>query len=226
VAIVGVGQSNFSRHCGMPVTELCFEAFQEAISGLDLQNKKVDASIICSSAMDKQRSPESPIADYLALRPGPTFAISNACAAGTSGLRVAWSFIKSGLYDMIAVIGVEKMSGLESREVAELMGRAYDISWESSFGLTMASRYSMYARAHMQRYGTKEEHLANVKVRYLFYGRINPKATFRTALTLEEIMQSSPGIFIRTSRVGYGLWEEKCSPVIMISRLETSLIRN
>lgn len=139
----------------MPVTELCFEAFQEAISGLDPQNKKADASTICSSAMDKQRSPESPIADYLALRLGPTFAISNACAAGTSGLRVAWSFIKSGLHDMIAVIGVAKMSGLESREVAELMGRAYDISWESSFGLTMAARYSMYARAHMRDMGQK-----------------------------------------------------------------------
>ena len=89
--------------------------------------------------MDKQRSPESPIADYLALSLGPTFAISNACAAGTSGLRVAWSFIKSGLYDIIAVISVEKKSGLESREVAELVGRVHDISWESSFGLTMAA---------------------------------------------------------------------------------------
>ena len=47
VAIVGVGESNVSRKCGIPVTELSFEAFQEAMSGLDLQNKKVDASIIC-----------------------------------------------------------------------------------------------------------------------------------------------------------------------------------
>jgi acetyl-CoA C-acetyltransferase len=192
VAIVGVGQSNFSRKCGMPVTELCFEAFQEAMSGLDMQDKKIDASIICSSAMDKQRSPESPISNYLGLSPSPTFAISNACAAGTSGLRVAWSLVKSGLYDIIAVIGIEKMSGLDSREVAELMGRAYDITWESSFGVTMGAGYSMYARAHMQRYGTTEEHLAKVRVKNSFYSRMNPKATFRTALTLEEIMQSTP----------------------------------
>ncbi len=192
VAIIGVGQSNFARKCGMPVTELCFEAFQEAMSGLDMQGRKIDASIIASSAMDKQRSPESPISDYLGLSPAPTFAISNACASGTSGLRAAWSMVKSSLYDIVAVIGVEKMSGLESREVAELMGRAYDITWESSFGVTMSAGYSMYARAHMQRYGTREEDLANVRVKNSFYSRMNPKATFRTALTLEEIMKSTP----------------------------------
>ena len=35
VAIVGVGQSVFSRKCGISIRELCFEAFKEAMDGLD-----------------------------------------------------------------------------------------------------------------------------------------------------------------------------------------------
>jgi acetyl-CoA C-acetyltransferase len=192
VAIIGVGQSSFTRKCGMPITELCFEAFREAMVGLDIDAVKIKASVVSSSAMDKQRSPEGPITDYLGLCPAPTFMVANACASGSSGLRIAWSFIKSGLYDVVSVVGVEKMSGLESREVAELMGRAYDISWESSFGVTMPAGYSMYARGHMQKYGTKEEHLAGVRVKNSYYSQMNDKAIFRKAVTLEEVMKSNP----------------------------------
>jgi acetyl-CoA C-acetyltransferase len=192
VAIIGVGQSNFSRKCGVPVTELCFEAYREAMTGLDVNALQIKASIVCSSAIDKQRSLEGPINDYLGLCPSPTFMVNNACAAGSSGLRIAWSFIKSGLYDVVAVVGVEKMSGLESREVAELMGRAYDISWESSFGVTMPAGYGMHARAHMEKYGTKEEHLAGVRVKNSFYSQMNEKAIFRKSVTLDEVMKSNP----------------------------------
>jgi acetyl-CoA C-acetyltransferase len=122
VAIVGVGQSNFSRKCGMSIKELSFEAFKEAMQDLDITNKEIDASIFCSSLYDKQRSAENPLSEYLRLTPKPTFLIENACAASSTGLRVAWCFIKSGLYKIVAVIGVEKMSGQSSRESAEMMG--------------------------------------------------------------------------------------------------------
>lgn len=192
VAIVGVGQSQFSRRCGMPITELCFEAFKEAMDDLRLERSRIDASICCSSMYDKQRTAENPIAEYLGLTPKPTFLIENACAASTSGLRVGWSFIQSGLYDVVAIIGVEKMSGLTSPEVAELMGRSYDITWESSFGITMGAGYALYAKAHMDKYGTTEQQLAKVRVKNSYYSVKNPKAIYKKALSLNEIMDSTP----------------------------------
>jgi len=190
IAIIGVGQSSFSRKCGITIKELVFEAFKEAMEGLDIVNGDIEASIICSSQYDPQRSPENPISEYLGLTPHPTFLIENACAASSTGLRAAWSFIKSGLHKIVAVIGVEKMSGQTSREAAERMGRAYDVTWESSFGLTMPGGYSMYARAHMAQYGTTEEQLAKVRVKNSYYSVKNPKATFKKALTLKEIFES------------------------------------
>lgn len=191
VAIVGAGQSVFSRNCGMSIRELCFEAYKEAIEGLNLPHKEIDASIICSAPeYDKQRTPAALISEYLELTPKPTFYIESICSSSSTGLRVAWSLIKSGLHQVIAVIGFQKMSELTSREAAERMGRGDDIMFGSPFGMTMPAGYAMYAHAHMAKYGTTEEDLALIRVKNSNYGAMNPKATYRKALSLEEILTS------------------------------------
>jgi acetyl-CoA C-acetyltransferase len=192
VAIVGVGQSVFSRKCGVSIRELCFDAYKEAMEGLDLTNKDIDASITCSAPeYDKQRTPSGLISEYLELTPKPAFYVESVCSSSTTGLRVAWSMIKSGLHKVIAIIGFQKMSELTSREAAERMGRGADIMWESPFGITMPSGYAMFARAHMAEYGTTEEQLAKVRIKNAGYGAKNPKATYRKELTMEDIMNST-----------------------------------
>ena len=191
VAIVGAGQSIFSRNCGMSIRELCFEAYKEAIEGLNLPHKEIDASIICSAPeYDKQRTPAALISEYLELAPNPTFYIESICSSSSTGVRVAWSLIKSGLHQVVAVIGFQKMSELTSREAAERMGRGDDIMFGSPLGITMPAGYAMYARAHMDKYGTTEEDLALIRVKNSSYGAMNPKATYRKALSLEEILTS------------------------------------
>jgi len=191
VAIVGVGQSVFSRKCGMSVRELCYEAYSEAMEGLRLAPGDIDASIICSAPeYDRQRSPAGVISEYLGLTPSPTFCVETICSSSSTGLRVAWSLVKSGLHQVIAVIGFQKMSELTSREAAERMGRGGDIMWESPFGITMPAGYALYAQAHMATYGTTEEQMAKVRVKNSRYGVLNPKANYRKELSLEEILAS------------------------------------
>ena len=192
VAIVGVGQSTFSRKCEVSIKELVYSAFQEAMEGLEMTNKDIDASITCSAPeYDKQRSPSGLISEYLELTPKPAFYVETVCSSSTTGLRVGWSLIKSGLHKVVAIIGFQKMSELSSREAAERMGRGADIMWESPFGITMPSGYALYAQAHMAAYGTTEEQLARVRVKNASYGARNPKATYRKELTLEDVMNSA-----------------------------------
>ncbi len=193
VAIIGVGQSVFARKCGVNIRELCFDAFKEAMDDLDIENKDIDASITCSAPeYDKQRTPSGLISEYLELTPKPAFYVETVCSSSTTGLRVAWSLIKSGLHKVVAVIGFQKMSELTSREAAERMGRGADIMWESPFGITMPGGYALFARAHMATYGTTEEQLAKIRVKNASYGAKNPKATYRKELTLQDIMESAP----------------------------------
>ncbi|MDP2743689.1 MAG: thiolase domain-containing protein [Dehalococcoidia bacterium] len=192
VAIVGAGQTVFSRGCGQSVRELCFEAFREAMDGLNLKTEDIEASVICSAPeYDKQRSPAGVIAEYLNLVPKPTFYVETICSSSSTGLRVGYALIKSGLHSVVAVVGFQKMSEISSREAAERMGRGGDIMWESPFGVTMPAGYAMYARAHMAAYGTKPEQLARIRVKNSSYGALNARATFRKALTEEDVMKSA-----------------------------------
>jgi len=191
VAVIGAGQSVFARSCGESIRELCFEAYKEALEGLDITGNDIDASVVCSAPeYDKQRSPSGLISEYLELTPKPTFYVETVCSSSSTGLRVAWSLIKAGLHKTVAVIGFQKMSELSSRDAAERMGRGGDIIWESPFGITMPAGYAMYARAHMAKYGTTEEHLAKVRVKNSHYGVANPKANYRKELSLEDILNS------------------------------------
>ncbi len=191
VAIVGVGQTPFRRSCGINIRELCFEAFRDALEDINLAPKEIDASIICSAPeYDKQRSPAGLISEYLGLTPQPTFYAESICSSSSTGVKVGYSFIKSRLHDVVAIIGFQKMSEISSAEVQERMGRGADIQWESPFGTMMPAGYAMFARAHMQEYGTTEEQLAKVKVKSSKYSFLNPLAMYRRVVTLEECLKA------------------------------------
>lgn len=191
VAIVGVGQSPFMRRCNISIRELCLLAFREAMEDANLKADEIDASIICSAPeYDKQRSPEAVISEYLGLTPKPTFYIENLCCSSSVGLLTACSLIKSGFYDVVAVVGFQKMSELTSRESMETMLRNEDIIWEAPFGMNMPAYFGMCAQAHMAEYGTTEEDLARVRVKNSAYGVLNEKAVFRKSCSLEEVLNS------------------------------------
>jgi len=191
VAIVGVGQSPFYRGCGMAVRELCFMGFQEAMEGIDLKPEQIDSSVVCSAPeYDKQRSPASVIADYLGIIPAPSFNVETLCSSSSTGVRLAYSLIKSGLHEVVAVIGFQKMSELTSREAAERMGRGGDIQWESPFGVTMPGYFGMVASAHMAEFGTTLEQLARIRVKSSIYGEINEKAVYRKRINVEDVLNS------------------------------------
>ncbi len=189
VGIIGVGQSAFVRGYPGSIKELVFEGFKDAIKDANITPKEIDATVVCSAPeYDKQRSPAGVIAEYLGLNPQPTCYIETLCSSSSMGLRIAYSLIKSGLHKMVAVIGFQKMSEISSVESQERMGRGADIQWESPFGTMMPAYYAMYARAHMEKYGTKLEDLALIRVKSSTYGQINEKAVYRKEVKFEDLM--------------------------------------
>ncbi|MGD2126490.1 MAG: acetyl-CoA acetyltransferase [Desulfobacteraceae bacterium] len=186
VGIIGVGQSAFVRGYPGSIRELAFEGFKDCMEDAQISVKDIDASVICSAPeYDKQRSPAGVFAEYLGLTPQPTFYVESLCSSSSTGLKLAYSLVKSGLHDVVIVIGFQKMSEISSAESQERMGRGADIQWESPFGTMMPAYYAMHARAHMEAYGTIPEDLALIRVKASTYGQINEKAVYRKAVTLE-----------------------------------------
>jgi len=195
IAIIGVGQSAFVRGYPGSIRELAFEGFKEAMEDAKVSVSDIDASIICSAPeYDKQRSPSGVFAEYLGLIPQPTCYLESLCSSTSTGLRMAYSLVKSGLHDVVAVLGFQKMSEISSAESQERMGRGADIQWESPFGTMMPAYYAMFAKAHMEKYGTTLDDMALVRVKAATYGPINEKALFRKPVTLE--MFTDPNHFM------------------------------
>ena len=96
-AIIGVGQSTFVRAYPGSLRELAFEGFKEAITDAGITGKEIDASVFCSAPeYDKQRSPAGVITEYLGLNPQPTFYVETLCSSSSTGLKLAYSLVKSG----------------------------------------------------------------------------------------------------------------------------------
>jgi acetyl-CoA C-acetyltransferase len=186
IGIIGVGQSPFVRGYPGSIRELAFDGFKDAMEDAQISAKDLDASIICSAPeYDKQRSPAGVFAEYLGLTPQPTFYLESLCSSSSMGVRTAYALVKSGLHDVVAVIGFQKMSEISSAESQERMGRGADIQWESPFGTMMPAYYAMYARGHMEKYGTTPDDLALIRVKAATYGQINEKAVYRKPVSFE-----------------------------------------
>jgi acetyl-CoA C-acetyltransferase len=192
VAVIGVGQSAFVRQYPGSIRELAFEGFKEALTDAQVAVEEIDASVVCSAPeYDKQRSPAGVFAEYLGLNPQPTVYVESLCSSSSTGLRMAYSLIRSGLHRVVAVVGFQKMSEISTAESQERMGRGADIQWESPFGTMMPAYYAMHARAHMDTHGTTLEDLAAIRVKAATYGQLNHKAVYRKAVLPE--MFTDPG---------------------------------
>ncbi len=191
VGIVGIGHTVFGRRSDATVQELAFEAYRGALEDGDLDPDIIDATVIGSvPEYHKQRSLAGVIQEYLNLNPKPTWLTEVACASGSAAIRTAWMSIKAGVHDVVAVIGCQKMTELETAEILGLMGRVGDVQWESGFGTTFPGYYAMFAQRHMHEFGTTKEQLAQVAVKNHFYGAQNSKALFRKEITVEKALSS------------------------------------
>ncbi len=193
VGVVGIGHGKFGKREDVTVQELAFEPFKEALDDSGLSRDDVDATVIGSSPeYHKQRSISGVIAEYLGMNPKMTYLTEAACASSSAALHNAVAYVKSGMYDVIAVLGVQKMTELTTPEILALMGRVGDVQWESVFGTTFPGYYAMYARRHMYDFGTTEEQMAKVAVKNHAHGLHNPNAMFQKEITMEKALGSKP----------------------------------
>jgi len=191
VGIIGCGQTAFGRRSDATVQELAFEAWRLALADGGLEPDVVEATVIGSvPEYHKQRSLPGVVQEYLNLNPRPVWLTEAACASGSAALRTACLSVQAGAHHVVAVIGCQKMTELDTAEILALMGRVGDVQWESGFGTTFPGYYAMFARRHMHEFGTTVDHLAAVAVKNHHYGALNPKAMFRKEITLAKARAS------------------------------------
>ena len=192
VSIVGAGMSNFGAFKDKDSRDLFTEAFQEMLGqmdqGIDVEDIECGYLGNYSSDLFEHQGHTAPImADWLGMTPVPMTRIENACASSGSALREGVMAIASGMYDIVLVGGVEKMTNLATDEVTDVLASAADGLYEVPAGLTFPGIFGALAKAHMDRYETNLDHLLKVAIKNHQNGALNPKAQFN--VTIQTLME-------------------------------------
>ena len=187
VSIVAAGMSQFGAFQDKASRDLFVEAFQDMMGHLDhgFDIEDIECAYVgnYSSDLFENQGHTAPIlADWLGMTPMPVTRIENACASSGSALREGVMAIASGLYDVVLVGGMEKMTNLSTESVTDVLASAADGLYEVPAGLTFPGIFGAMAKAHMDRYETSLDHLLKVGIKNHRNGALNPKAQFNESI--------------------------------------------
>ena len=192
-SIVSVGLSKFGKRDGVYSRELFAEAVNEAFERVsNLDQEQIHALYLgqMSDFFEHQGHAGPLMSGWAGLNHIPATHIENACASSGAALRCGVVAIKSGLYDIVMVGGVEKMTHQPTYKNIEFLALAADYPFEQWQGATFPGLYALMAVARMDRFGVKEEQFAQVAVKNHHNGTLNPKAQMQKEVTMEDVMRS------------------------------------
>ncbi len=214
VYIVGIGMTAFGRFLDKSVKQLTAEALEEALEDSGLDRSAIEAAFFANTAQGVVEG-QHLVAGQIALRAAglqgiPVTNVENACATASTALNAAYAFVKSGQGEVALAIGAEKMNSEDRVRSFAIFDGAWDVhSAEKTIsrleelaagtprptgGGSNGKRsvfmdvYAALARYHMHRFGTTREDIAAVSAKNHTHSVHNPKAQYRTAMTVAEVL--------------------------------------
>lgn len=183
--IRGVAMTPFAKKSTDSFAEMSQKALVAAVEDAGLTLGDID-ELVCGTGYGGPLAGQR-IAGPLGLT-GPRITnVENACSSGLAALAIGMEAISSGRARTVAVVGVDRLSDL-GRGALPL---AHD-DIEVQQGAIMPAVYAMRAKRYLEESGATIEDIARVSVKSRRYGSLNPLAQMRTAVTLDEVLESRP----------------------------------
>ncbi len=233
VFIAGIGMTRFTTHLEKTHHELCAIALDDVFkdSGPDLDKKSIECVFFSNSAWGIFHGQQT-IRGQVALRPYgllgvPIINVENACSSASTALYAGYMGIKSGEFDIVLCLGVEKLvhpdrelmlaaftSGFDNTDLDDTFD-LYDklsdefkipVPQDDGLGKSKAmDTYGVMSRWHMSKYGTTQEQLAKIAVKNRFNGSLNPMAHWQEPIALEKVMNDR--------LISYPITRPMCAPI-------------
>ncbi len=190
VYIIGVGMTKFGELWDKSLRDLFVEASLQAIENAGVDHiESMYIGAMSTGLFVGQEHIASLLSDYLGNEGIPATHVESACASGGIAVRQGYIEVASGISDIVLAGGVEKMN--DGADVTFALATASDQEYEAFHGVTFPGLYAMIARAHMEKYGTTREQLAEVAVKNHEHGLKNPNAQFQMAISRDTVMKST-----------------------------------
>jgi acetyl-CoA C-acetyltransferase len=195
VAVIGIGKTAFGAFPDRDLRSLAVEAGEKALADAGVKAEQIEAFYLGNFAGPSFVG-QNHLAPYVAGAMGisgvPATRFEAACASSGAAFFHAVSAVGAGLYDLVMVNGVEKMTSQPTPKVAEILAGAGDTAGEVKAGATFPALFAMIARRHMKQYGTTREMMAAVAVKNHGNGAKNPLAHMRKNITIEQALAGKP----------------------------------
>ena len=185
VSVIGVGMIPFGKYPERKLADLGWPAVKAAIGDAGIRPSEIEAAY-CGTGLGGMMSGQR-VLGRLGLTSIPIANVENACSSSSTAFRQGVMAIRSGEYDKVLVLGVEKLSKFGGG-----MLPLEEEDWEVSQGLSMPALYAMRANRYMHEFGLTREQLALVSVKNRKHGALNPDAQMRKPVTVEEVLASRP----------------------------------
>ena len=179
VAIIGTGQTRFSKEDG-DVEKLLFESANKCIqSTKNCNSNDIDGVLVSTNNNSKYMG--AILSETMGIQPKVSHTIEHLCSSGTSAIISAYSYISSGLSDVVLISWVE--SATNPGQV---------LKWDKSRGVFEQPIYwaSMLTKSHKRKFHTTEEELAIVSAKNHKHAIDNPLAYSNEPKTISEVMNS------------------------------------
>src|SRR5665647_728382 len=197
VAIVGMGCTRFAEHWDKSLDDLIVEAAGDTFESAGVTKEDVDAYWLGTAQSGMSGIT---LAAPLKLEGKPVTRVENYCATGSEALRQAAYAVASGAYDLVMVVGAEKVKDTGYQGL-----NAFPIPNDGTGRtLTAAAMFSMIVPAYGHKYGvddaTMRSVLTHIAAKNHYNGARNERAQFRKEISAEQIenapkMAGTLGVF-------------------------------
>ncbi len=189
VHIIGSGRAVCGKS-DYSIRELILQSCGELFDKVNIVPDKIIVTNMSADQFTGQNHLGAFVADQLGLTGIPAMHIEAACGSGGVGVNEAFISLKSGYFDSVLVVGVEKMTNVTTPQSTSYMAGASDFEWEIAPGTTFPGLNALIAKRYMHEFSVSEADLMQFSVISHKNAMTNPYAMFQKGLTLEKGLES------------------------------------
>ncbi len=179
VGIVGYGITPFTRENEKIESVLLKSVKALFENNQDIGRNMIDAVLVSTNSNGKYMS--SILSEMTGISPKTSHTIESLCNSGTNAIVSAYSYVASGLADMVLVSGAERYDS-----------PGQILQWDNSRGEFKHPIFwaSIFAKSYKRKYSISDEQLAMVSVKNHRHAKENPYALSSKTYTIKDVMDS------------------------------------
>lgn len=183
--IVGWGHTPFGKFDNLDLEQLVRDAVQPALASAGLEPKDIDGIFVGhfnAGFVGQDFTAALPAVAMPEFRHTPSVRCENACATGSAAIWSALDAMAAGRMKRTLVIGMERMNGLTTPEVAATLIKCSYVKEEGSDPAGFAGIFGGIAGKYFERFGDQSDALAAIAAKNHSNGMHNPYAHMRRDL--------------------------------------------